>query len=101
MTTAAKRVQTPEELDILTQARESTAKLNWLRQMRGDYAFMYHAGLRIMENMRQQTSYDENADNILNSVVELAGAKIEVLDKAIDKQVEKHDKIMRKLEDYS
>ncbi len=101
MTTAARRVQEPEELDVLAQARESTAKLNWLRQMRGDYAFMFHAGTRIMENMRQQTSYDENADNILNSVVELAGQKIEMLDKAIDKQAQRHDKLMRQLEDYS
>ncbi|HEY9757806.1 MAG TPA: hypothetical protein V6C97_21745 [Oculatellaceae cyanobacterium] len=100
MTTAAKRVTNEATELLLEKARESTKTLNWLKQMRSDYAFITHAGLRLQENMRLQERWDENADNILASAVELAMQKVDVLDKAIERTTEKHDKIMRELENW-
>lgn len=99
MVTAAKRVSSPEKLSLLERARESTQTLNWLNEMRADYAWLFHVGARLMKNMRQQKRWDENADNIINTSVELAGQKIEQLDKAIEAHTIKHNALMVALEE--
>lgn len=95
---AARSISSTKAKELIARATESTRKLTWLEQMRNSYAVIDRYCIRLIEQMREQVSWDEAAEQALIAMTELAETKIEILDNALDKHRVTHDRIMVELD---
>lgn len=96
--TAAKFISSAKAKSLIEQANESTRTLNWLSDTRNCYAVIDRYCIRLLENMHQQKSWDIEAEKQISDMCTLAEKKIEILDNALDKHREKHDRLMVELD---
>lgn len=92
--TAAKQISSPTAKSLAEQAIESTRTLIWLEGVRNSYAVIDRYCIRLIEDMHLQKSWDVAAEKQLAAMCELAETKIQVLDTALEKHREKHNRIM-------
>lgn len=94
----AKQISSTRAKELIAKATESTRILNWLSDTRNCYAVIDRYCTRLLENMRQQKSWDTNAEAQILAMCELAEAKINTFDTALEKHREKHDRLMVELD---
>lgn len=92
--TAARQMSSTAAKSLIEQATESTRILNWLSDTRNCYAVIDRYCVRLIENMRQQKSWDTAAEAQLVAMCELAETKIQAIDTATEKHRIKHDRLM-------
>jgi hypothetical protein len=99
--TAAKQISSTAAKSLIEQATDSTRTLTWLEGVRNSYATIDRYCIRLIEDMHLQKSWDVAAEKQLVEMCELAEAKIQVLDTALEKHREKHNRIMVALDNVS
>lgn len=95
---SAKSISSTKAKELIARATESTRKLTWLEQMRNSYAVIDRYCIRLIEQMHEQSSWDETAEAALGAMIELAEQKIQVIDTALDKHRITHDRLMVELD---
>lgn len=87
----------PDMDDLMRQAERSTANLGWLQDYLQTWQTLRSCTIRLYTMQQQQKTWDMSAYDTLRQMDMLALEKIDTLQEAYNKMLERHERLMRRV----